>query len=278
MASAFAAAAGAFLSTPPSRVATGVPLFFRRPPGGFYPRHPRGWRPSRTAPRAGSRWVSIHATLAGGDSSTVILGCYTSVCLSTPPSRVATAGPCQAHRRHPRFYPRHPRGWRPPRWAACRPPACFYPRHPRGWRPAAQTTGGTIQMFLSTPPSRVATHTTACYNQDTTRFYPRHPRGWRPSVEAHNVNVEFVSIHATLAGGDHKITLPVDIPQRFLSTPPSRVATIDYNRCYKKGNSFYPRHPRGWRRTPASRRVRERGVSIHATLAGGDELTTVPEQ
>ena len=33
----------------------------------------------------------------------------------------------------------------------------FYPRHPRGWRHIVPLSDGTFGMFLSTPPSRVAT-------------------------------------------------------------------------------------------------------------------------
>ena len=102
-----------FLSTPPSRVATK-----QRPAAGpgqlvsihatlaggdrctltmtgcwqksFYPRHPRGWRPTQkpTVPQFLYN-VSIHATLAGGDGRAM--------------------GYCS---RQVRFYPRHPRGWR----------------------------------------------------------------------------------------------------------------------------------------------------------------------
>ena len=226
MASAFAAAAGAFLSTPPSRVATGVPLFFRRPPGGFYPRHPRGWRPSRTAPRAGSRWVSIHATLAGGDSSTVILGCYTSVFLSTPPSRVATAGPCQAHRRHPRFYPRHPRGWRPTlRRAIIKILHVSIHATLAGGDQALRLTMSMLSLFLSTPPSRVATTRSLCRLIFHSGFYPRHPRGWRRLTTIGAIKKGTVSIHATLAGGDVLLHRVEFASAEFLSTPPSRVAT-----------------------------------------------------
>ena len=123
----------------------------------FYPRHPRGWRrieakdakiaeqflstpPSRvaTAGKADGQEageVSIHATLAGGDSPTSYGGTGVEMFLSTPPSRVATLS-----------------GW-------------FGSRH--------------THSFLSTPPSRVAT---------LRRFSAAPGR--------------HVSIHATLAGGD----------------------------------------------------------------------------
>ena len=56
-----------------------------------------------------------------------------------------------------------------------------------------------------------------------------------------------VSIHATLAGGDGEHSVVIPDADKFLSTPPSRVATY---RLYLAGWAVH--------------------VSIHATLAGGD--------
>ena len=125
-------------------------------------------------------------------------------------------------------------------------------------------------MFLSTPPSRVAT-----------LF----------GVVKHTP--PYVSIHATLAGGDDRLGVDAEAEAMFLSTPPSRVATTlggDYiwhlklflstppsrvATCYtgdfrSRRTRFYPRHPRGWRRAGNARHHRAGDVSIHATLAGGD--------
>ena len=125
------------------------------------------------------------------------------------------------------------------------------------------------------------------------RFYPRHPRGWRlvqsprrcarKSVSIHatlaggDAEIVFfpraqseVSIHATLAGGDRGALAPPDGGRPFLSTPPSRVATHRPGDLQPPGYCFYPRHPRGWRRSTSGRRARRNNVSIHATLAGGD--------
>ena len=57
---------------------------------GFYPRHPRGWRPGSPACPVSVPLVSIHATLAGGDLEVrpALFQCHWF--LSTPPSRVAT--------------------------------------------------------------------------------------------------------------------------------------------------------------------------------------------
>ena len=193
-----------FLSTPPSRVAT------------VSVRHD-------AAPAS----VSIHATLAGGD------GCF-------------------------RYYTFSGKG--------------FYPRHPRGWRPRTFRRYNGIFRFLSTPPSRVATPTGAVGCISGTCFYPRHPRGWRPSSRWAWGSPTRVSIHATLAGGDGLPASGSNGRGWFLSTPPSRVATRvfvntppcnlevsihatlaggDHGNpgrvCWDAG--FYPRHPRGWRRS-----------------------------
>ena len=59
-----------------------------------------------------------------------------------------------------------------------------------------------------------------------TRFYPRHPRGWRLAEMDAAAKAQAVSIHATLAGGDDIFFVKVVSGLQFLSTPPSRVATV----------------------------------------------------
>ena len=102
-------------------------------------------------------------------------------------------------------------------------------------------------MFLSTPPSRVATYAKAAVFSTS----------------------KGVSIHATLAGGDDKAYADKELAMLFLSTPPSRVATGRELTLFVYERSFYPRHPRGWRRDWSVCRTAYE-VSIHATLAGGD--------
>ena len=239
-----------FLSTPPSRVATCQSPVKTPRIKCFYPRHPRGWRPKNAQrPRRGSLFlstppsrvattkvsevvnkvidVSIHATLAGGDAIRIHRCVAILVFLSTPPSRVATGHRTQSVKDtsvsihatlaggdsgHP---PQGPAQHR------------FYPRHPRGWRLLRQQKTAILLVFLSTPPSRVAT---LGLTKDET-----------PTK---------VSIHATLAGGDPLTPKAAQLICTFLSTPPSRVATLLILGLTSNWpeTCFYPRHPRGWRR------------------------------
>ena len=90
-------------------------------------------------------------------------------------------------------------------------------------------------MFLSTPPSRVATEMSYTYKDNTD-----------------------VSIHATLAGGDRKEFNAGRIYCEFLSTPPSRVATIQGNR-----SAF---HTEVFLSTPPSRVATERQRQFQLVL------------
>ena len=126
----------------------------------FYPRHPRGWRRCHCQRSFQDIPVSIHATLAGGDGSSMPLASTLVTFLSTPPSRVATKKCCRIK--------------------------------VIDW------------MFLSTPPSRVATAIAIPASASAICFYPRHPRGWRRISKGNAKKSHYVSIHATLAGGDGK--------------------------------------------------------------------------
>ena len=215
-----------FLSTPPSRVATDA----------------------RLAVGVGGN-VSIHATLAGGDSNRH----------ACPPS-------------YHSFYPRHPRGWRPSPAPKQHPGKEFLSTPPSRVATVlvllvqrvlvvsihATLAGGDdfldmqrmrAEMFLSTPPSRVATSQFLGGLLANLRFYPRHPRGWRLDSTGNILcgHVD-VSIHATLAGGDRSSLARTATLIPFLSTPPSRVATVLFWYTPLSLGCFYPRHPRGWRR------------------------------
>ena len=146
------------------------------------------------------------------------------------------------------FYPRPPRGGRPPyltaicsgimisihalreegdcsSWASTRNRENFYPRPPRGGRPAAPSRTRLPVKFLSTPSARRATLRSAAsawYHED---FYPRPPRGGRRGrAFFRNRMCRFLSTpSARRATGDHVI--PDFNFALFLSTPSARRAT-----------------------------------------------------
>ena len=237
-----------FLSTPPSRVATRCRWCCLKETISFYPRHPRGWRHRQGSGQGSSNRVSIHATLAGGDSVSEDVDTATNEFLSTPPSRVATVG--QLDSSHAFYVSIHATlaggdvveissgstahlflSTPPSRVATARDcgaiayPFGFYPRHPRGWRP-----GGHGQA-----------HGMVC-------FYPRHPRGWRQMPFGYIGIAWFVSIHATLAGGDNAATLNIHSRDGFYPRHPRGWRPDHQDRGGGYRQSFYPRHPRGWRR------------------------------
>ena len=194
-----------FLSTPPSRVVTAA----------------------NRAPLIRAVVVSIHATLTGGDCQPAP---FAAVCwrfLSTPPSRVAThtvwccAVPdgVSIHATLTGGDGSHPQ---------CPPPfCCFYPRHPHGWRPTGRMSSPKWRLFLSTPPSRVAT--------------------MRPTDAYHQRGVFLSTPPSRVATSVNSIFVATSL---FLSTPPSRVATASARTSTSRAGHFYPRHPRGWRLLP----------------------------
>ena len=104
--------------------------------------------------------------------------------------------------------------------------SCFYPRHPRGWRRRLA------------PPAM----------QPYRCFYPRHPRGWRRQDGQGGGYVGYVSIHATLVGGDYTTMSSLKQPI-FVSIHATLVGGDRQGRPQlPPPDCFYPRHPRGWRR------------------------------
>ena len=170
--------------------------------------------------------------------------------LSTPPSRVATTATITSLNESGRFYPRHPRGWRQGLRLSTVLGTAFLSTPPsRVATPLDLSKYGPTTKFLSTPPSRVATLQGLRLSTVLgTGFYPRHPRGWRQLRRTLPGGRGRVSIHATLAGGDSSATEEIWQTRTFLSTPPSRVATLLESAGFMWEVGFYPRHPRGWRR------------------------------
>ena len=198
-------------------------------------------------------------------------GYFSSRFLSTPSARRATS---------PAGCPRPPEQH-------------FYPRPPRGGRPPPKCRTCCCRRFLSTPSARRATAKICMRFSLPTNFYPRPPRGGRPQVDTMcPVMVGFLSTpsarRATGVRRSGKLT-----GKEFLSTPSARRATslICPPSCAR--HDFYPRPPRGGRplnlseyvdeswqflSTPSARRATrpgrcfpaDYGISIHALREEGD--------
>ena len=211
----------------------------------FYPRPPRGGRPT----------VSTDGAALGEF-------------LSTPSARRATGNPSENPQSlrisihalreegdRPRsgrmpplryFYPRPPRGGRR-RFPLRNQIHChFYPRPPRGGRLKVRARSGKDEVFLSTPSARRATE---------------NPYTEKP--------LTVISIHALREEGDGLAVCSPYSPAQFLSTPSARRATSEFvlvfrwctisihalreegdlnvRSCLASAFYFYPRPPRGGR-------------------------------
>ena len=149
----------------------------------FYPRPPRGRRPS----------AAVHPALAA-----------TSF-LSTPSARKATPRSQPLRTCSENFYPRPPRGRRP---------RGVSPPHPRRrisihalreeGDPEEPTIFCITSQFLSTPSARKATHRRPCSQALLHDFYPRPPRGRRPHRRGDGSEDLPISIHALREEGDQQ--------------------------------------------------------------------------
>ena len=101
----------------------------------FYPRPPRGGRPTRAPKHTERGYISIHALREEGDVAPIAVLRSSVLFLSTPSARRATSG------------------FGYPRASSIN----FYPRPPRGGRPKLSMPLSCSSIFLSTPSARRAT-------------------------------------------------------------------------------------------------------------------------
>ena len=258
-----------FLSTPSARRATRPGLHWSVPCGDFYPRPPRGGRPEDAgrgqapkhfyprSPRGGRR-----ATAATGT-----LGTSISIHALREEGDWQRAGRGGAS--HISIHALREEGDATARKWTTRP-THFYPRPPRGGRP-------TCQM----PVLRHCAY-----------FYPRPPRGGRREHPESFEQPVCISIHALREEGDFDLSKISMMDMIFLSTPSARRATFLKYRLIHQLYHFYPRPPRGGRRTlavanlavhiflstPSARRATGKptrpaasaDISIHALREEGD--------
>ena len=258
----------------------------------FYPRSPRGERPSWAAVTVWAWAISIHAPREGSDAFVISYGAVIVISIHAPRegSDAGRTPGCLCHQtyfypRSPRgerqmhlskrangkkisihapregsdpnrrnlrgagshFYPRSPRGERLPTMQALwRLPRNFYPRSPRGERPPLSKMPPRLSIFLSTLPARGATID-----------WPRRNRISR-----------FLSTLPARGATPHSQSITATTP--FLSTLPARGATDYIQPELVAQVDFYPRSPRGERRTQVERRLADLEISIHAPREGSD--------
>ena len=192
----------------------------------FYPRPPRGGRPSPHF-----RLVRVHLFLSTPSARRATEEIYEKdkiqLFLSTPSARRATC--CLFFLRQVDIISIHALREegdliRLPRFH-CAP--YFYPRPPRGGRRRTAAALAATRRFLSTPSARRATesghpnqwHNRYFYprpprggrpdtqqpaNTSTSYFYPRPPRGGRPTTSPSQRSNQSISIHALREEGDSK--------------------------------------------------------------------------
>ena len=248
--------------------------------------------------RTGRRCISIHALREEGDYASRSLSLSVILFLSTPSARRATSSRKQAAWFRNYFYPRPPRGGRPPLWRSLRASAkiSIHALREEGDGITAVDFRG-IAKFLSTPSARRAT-TNSCgltaflaisihalreegdlppawQSPTHPHFYPRPPRGGRPRTH------ENLLFHRNFyprppRGGRPAHGSGRETRTEFLSTPSARRATVTSQVPVFSGREFLS--------TPSARRATletganalAKGISIHALREEGDRQTCRP--
>ena len=169
----------------------------------------------------------------------------------------------------------------------------FYPRSPRGERRTPKCSSTAFRKFLSTLPARGATNLRNAIAYTPNIFLSTLPaRGATVLCDVLCHLVKAISIHAPREGSDtyDEEHLPVidkflsTLPargatcstensaagSRFLSTLPARGATLIILWYNITRRDFYPRSPRGERRTTTWKSGPTPRISIHAPREGSD--------
>ena len=124
----------------------------------------------------------------------------------------------------------------------------FYPRPPRGGRPPLFGTQISASGFLSTPSARRATPRSHSSHAAPRYFYPRPPRGGRPQFTFLRRVKRQHFYPRPPRGGRHPHCCKQVRIYVFLSTPSARRATQHQGHHEAGYGHFYPRPPRGGRR------------------------------
>ena len=174
------------------------------------------------------------------------------------------------------FYPRPPRGGRPPVSFFSAIFAYFYPRPPRGGR-QSRRAGRVGEQQISIHALREEGdnnffHDLLLYFY----FYPRPPRGGRRAEVQLSLADRDISIHALREEGDEMARAKAGLSQEFLSTPSARRATAQNADNGHQQSDFYPRPPRGGRPKYNKEWYFSISISIHALREEGDDTAHRP--
>ena len=273
-----------FLSTPSARRATRSTRPAAAELRHFYPRPPRGGRPAVLCAGQVSPAISIHALREEGDYN------FFTVCrpygefLSTPSARRATQSAAQPHlcpciSIHALREEGDKEDWELFKEQfisihALREEGDFIPLE----------LNVVVQLFLSTPSARRATHRVSGKVQGAGYFYPRPPRGgrrsrcWKKSESTSFLSTPSarratwaitrweqsnkISIHALREEGDkHKEKVMEELTY-FYPRPP-RGGRLYKTDSIQLENDFYPRPPRGGR--PANPKAKAEATTFLST-------------
>ena len=171
------------------------------------------------------------------------------------------------------FYPRPPRGGRQPErhLYSYANKISIHALREEGDRQSRQGDPDVVQ-FLSTPSARRATRPPSGRSRGCSNFYPRPPRGGRHTLHGSfyrsfyfyprpprggrpfsrslsSTARLFLSTPSARRATDGLLAL--DALLQFLSTPSARRATVDDPAVLSTTSDFYPRPPRGGRRSTA---------------------------
>ena len=216
-----------FLSTPSARRATTREIRRTKRQFYFYPRPPRGGRPSWQSSMQPSLYFYPRPPRGG---------------------RPAQLSPAQ-HPQH--FYPRPPRGGRHSFQNPGVPPYEFLST-PSARRATQHSLATVIHIRISIHALREEGDALRTPTITTTSdFYPRPPRGGRPPATTPSPFPYAISIHALREEGDKAATSACKRLSNFYPRPPRggrrRPGTDGSSR-----QNFYPRPPRGGRRSQAN--------------------------
>ena len=308
--------ASSFLSTPSARRATprrrpayhssGISIHALREEGDanlgeqpvkkkdFYPRPPRGGRPTLSEYGQAQSSISIHALREEGDRrrSAFTIGIYQF--LSTPSARRATHFMYGDTYRGHDFYPRPPRGGRPKKEAPERTGFSISIHALREEGDTLHSRQGSEEfVFLSTPSARRATNLQVCSRiRNKISIHALREEGDTDRATAAVVDTAFlstpsarratqvhhlfdlgktISIHALREEGDSGCRPLCTIRFHFYPRPPRGGR---HPNLIKPGQvlNFYPRPPRGGRPAGTWKRKRAAHISIHALREEGDGM------